>query len=240
MQGLRIIIGEICSFLEARANPDLGDKYRRFFREGYDPYGITTADLEAYKKQLLEQYQDWTCSDFFDLGDQLFATGKYEAGGLAILLVASFKKQFTKDTLGRIGSWLDNGVQNWAHNDVICSELITPLWKRKVIALEDLASWRQGNSKWQRRSAAVGIIPLIKEAESADPYLDFIQPLMLDPVREVQQGVGWMLRETWKRYPQATEALLLEYKDSAPRLIYQYATEKMAKEEKARFKANKK
>ncbi|MGE5454556.1 MAG: DNA alkylation repair protein, partial [Methylocystaceae bacterium] len=86
---------------------------------------------------------------------------------------------------------------------------------------------------------AVGIIPQVKQTEDATIYLNFIRPLMMDNAREVQQGTGWMLRETWKQHPEQTEAFLLEYKDVSPRLIFQYATEKMCKEDKARFKANK-
>jgi hypothetical protein len=37
-----------------------------------------------------------------------------------------------------------------------------------------------------------------------------------------------------------TEAFLLKWKNEAPRLIYQYATEKMTAEEKKRFKKEKK
>ncbi len=70
--------------------------------------------------------------------------------------------------------------------------------------------------------------------------LDFITPLMHDPERVVQQGMGWFLREAWKIKPKPVETFLLKYKDSAPRLIFQYATEKMSKEDKLRFRAEKK
>jgi len=58
----------------------------------------------------------------------------------------------------------------------------------------------------------------------------------VDPAREVHQGVGWFLREAWKIQPIPVEEFLLKYKDTAPRLIFQYATEKMKPEEKERFK----
>jgi 3-methyladenine DNA glycosylase AlkD len=63
--------------------------------------------------------------------------------------------------------------------------------------------------------------------------------MMVDDERVVQQGLGWFLRESWKRYPDETEELLLEFKDRAGRVIYQYATEKMTAAAKARFKAEK-
>ena len=62
---------------------------------------------------------------------------------------------------------------------------------------------------------------------------------MMDKEREVHQGVGWFLREAWKIEPAPVEAFLLKYKDTAPRLIFQYATEKMTPEEKNRFRKSK-
>ncbi|MGE5381177.1 MAG: DNA alkylation repair protein [Methylocystaceae bacterium] len=235
------VLKEIRQFMETKANPEMAAKYTRYFREGYEPFGITQADLEVFKKSMLQRYQPiWGINEFFDLGDQLFATGRYEEGGLAILLIAGLKTQFNRETINRIGNWLQNGVKNWAHSDVICSELITPLWKKELVTLTDISSWRESDSKWQRRAAAVCLLPMVKKADDIAPYLEFVRPLMTDSVREVQQGTGWMLREAWKRHPSAAETFLLEYKDISPRLIIQYATEKMSKEEKARYKANKK
>jgi 3-methyladenine DNA glycosylase AlkD len=54
----------------------------------------------------------------------------------------------------------------------------------------------------------------------------------------VQQGVGWFLREAWKRQPKPIEDFLLRHKDTAARLIFQYATEKMSAHEKSRFRRN--
>jgi 3-methyladenine DNA glycosylase AlkD len=62
---------------------------------------------------------------------------------------------------------------------------------------------------------------------------------MMDKEREVHQGVGWFLREAWKIDNEPVEEFLLRYKDSAPRLIFQYATEKMTPEGKSRFRRNK-
>ena len=77
---------------------------------------------------------------------------------------------------------------------------------------------------WQR-----GRIP-------AQEILDFLQPLMLDTEKTVQQGVGWVLRELWKLSPREVEEFLFQNKETAPRLIIQYATEKMNKDKKKRFR----
>jgi 3-methyladenine DNA glycosylase AlkD len=62
---------------------------------------------------------------------------------------------------------------------------------------------------------------------------------MTDPEREVHQGTGWFLREAWKLQPAPTEIFLLKWKETAPRLIFQYATEKMTAEAKLRYRRSK-
>ena len=63
--------------------------------------------------------------------------------------------------------------------------------------------------------------------------------MMMDPEREVHQGLGWFLREAWKKQPEPTELFLLKWKNTAPRLIFQYATEKMTPEGKQKFRKQK-
>jgi 3-methyladenine DNA glycosylase AlkD len=63
-----------------------------------------------------------------------------------------------------------------------------------------------------------------------------IEALMLDSDKFVQKGLGWFLREAWKRHPEETEDFLLKWKDACGRTIVQYATEKMDKVNKGRFR----
>jgi 3-methyladenine DNA glycosylase AlkD len=83
------------------------------------------------------------------------------------------------------------------------------------------------------------MLALLKSEFDPARLLDFIRPMMMDDERVVHQGLGWFLREIWKKRPAETEQFLLEWKDTAARLIFQYATEKMAPEQKARFRREK-
>jgi 3-methyladenine DNA glycosylase AlkD len=80
------------------------------------------------------------------------------------------------------------------------------------------------------------MINLVKCGRPVEPLLEFVTPLMMDEERVVHQGVGWFLREAWKRQPEPVERLLFEWKDRAARLIFQYATEKMSAQQKERFR----
>jgi 3-methyladenine DNA glycosylase AlkD len=220
-------------------NPELVAKYARYFREGYDAYGLTEKQLHEFMEEELAAHPDWSVRDIVDLGLVLFAEGKYEMGSLGLLWLEKRKKQWDRDTLPAVKSWYDRGVSNWAHSDVICSRILSPLIGNGLATLGDLAEWRSAESRWTRRAVPVAMLVLRK---TVDPgiLLDFLEPMMGDGERVVHQGLGWFLRDLWKIHPLPVEALLMRYKDTSARLIFQYATEKMTKEQKERFRRAKK
>jgi 3-methyladenine DNA glycosylase AlkD len=228
---------EIRDWCASQADPKQVAKYARYFREGYDAWGIHDGDeWIAQKRQWLTAYSDLGLSGFLELGTLLFSTGKYEEAAAGIWLVAQFKREFKKSTLAAIAKWFPAGVRNWAHTDVICAELLGYIVETGIAGLEDFGRWRTSDQKFQRRAVPVTMIALLKKTDDYGPLLDFLRPMMLDEERVVQQGLGWFLREAWKRQRLVVEEFLIEFKDTAPRLIYQYATEKMTPEQKNRFR----
>jgi len=67
----------------------------------------------------------------------------------------------------------------------------------------------------------------MKKTRQVMPSILFVEKLMTDSEREVHQGMGWFLREAWKINSSEVEPFLEKWKDTAPRLIIQYACEKM-------------
>jgi len=234
---LEKIAADIRAFCRAHADPALAKKYAIYFKEGYDAYGVPGEATEKEKKRLREVYgAELGLKGFLDLGDLLFASGKYEEGFFAISLAAPFRPEFKKSHLARFARWFDTGVRNWAHGDVLCGEITGPLLAEGVAPLEAFGPWRKARSKWRRRAVPVSMLSLLKTEVKIKPLLTFIAPMMADEERVVHQGLGWFLREAWKKETPPVEAFLLKYKDTAARLIFQYATEKMTAADKARFR----
>jgi len=117
--------------------------------------------------------------------------------------------------------------------------ILPDLVKQNVITIDDFIPWVISEFKFQRRCAPVTLIKSLKTTPDLNTLFDFIEPLMTDPEREVHQGAGWFLREAWKVNREVTEKFLEKHKNTAPRLIIQYATEKMTKEERLRFRREK-
>lgn len=234
------LAAEIRAWCEAHANPEQAARYARYFTEGYDAWGCGGKNPAWTAKQAewLETYRGLGVRGFLKLGELLLAGGKYEEGGLAILFLAKYRDRMDAKSFQKLSRWFEAGIRNWGHTDVLCSEVIAPLLAEGRVGLDELAPWRESPLKYQRRAVPVGMLGLLKTTDGVPDLLNFLRPLMMDPERVVQQGLGWFLRESWKKSVRPVEAFLMEWKDRSPRLIFQYATERMAAGARGRFRRN--
>ncbi len=237
---LERLLSEIREFYGAHANAELVAKYAKYFVEGYDAYGVPESVLKPKREEWFK-----TCTGelglqgILDLGDLLWQDGKYEEGFLAIYLAGKLKKEYSPAVFERLGTWLEIGVRNWAHGDTLCGRVLGEFLSRSIVPLDALGPWRQSPAKFKRRAVPVTMLVLLKGDRDVEPLVEFLRPMMLDGEKVVHQGLGWFLRDAWKRQPEPVEAFLLQWKDTAARLIFQYATEKMTPEYKARFRREK-
>jgi len=228
---------EIRKFCKKNADEKIVKKYARYFVEGYDAYGLDAKLIESQRELWFEKYKDdLGFEGFLKLGDLLIKDGKYEEVFFAIWFVSKFQKEFTPKTLDRFYKWIDTGVKNWAHSDVLSGEILSPFLTNNIVTLDKFADWRKSKNKWHRRAVPVTMIKYLKNEPVTKTLLEFIDPIMMDEEKVVRQGLGWFLREAWKRNPVPVERFLVKWKDKCGRLIIQYATEKMKPKEKERFR----
>ena len=230
---------EIRDFCRANADEAVVKKYSRYFKEGYDAYGVSRDKYEE-KVDLLIKDKRINMKLVLSASRHLVKSGKYEEASFAIRLLSTFSEEFTIATFNEIGKWFEIGITNWAHTDAICGMLIPPFFEKDIISLKSLSGWRTAKNKYQRRAVPVAMIELLKSTDDYARLFDFIEPLMTDSERVVHQGLGWFLREAWKIRKKQTETFLFKWKNDAARVIFQYATEKMTPEQKKRFRKEKK
>ncbi len=232
------IINDFREFCRENADPAIVQKYSRYFKDGYHGWGLASGLFQARVTEILA-IPGMDLSVVLSMAETLVKSPKYEEVSAAILMTRKLDKQWTPDTFKSVERWFSLGITNWAHTDYICGEIMPEFFKKRLITLDSISGWRSATNKFQRRAAVVSLIKPMKLSEDFNPYFDFIAPLMMDPEREVHQGLGWFLRETWKKQPEPTEAFLLKFKDTSPRLIFQYACEKMTPGDKLRFRRDK-
>jgi len=235
-------VKEIRNFCETNSDPEIIKKYQKYFKEGYDGYGI---DDKVFKKQIevwLKQWKDeMTIESYLSLGDELMKNGRFEEKHIAISFLKSGRQDFSKDTFNRVGNWFDCGINDWATTDVLCMLVLSSLLFDQIIGFNDLKTWIDSASEWKRRAVPVALVELDKLRKDLNPIetLELVEPLMLDDSEYVQKGLGTLLRGMWKKHPSDIEGFLMKWKDQCGRLIIQYSTEKMDKEYRKKFRKSK-
>lgn len=232
------IFSQMQQYGEENRNPARVEKYSRYFKEGYDAFGLDEGLLDQKVDWLVEQ-PGISYGMVLEASLLLVASPKYEMAACAFKLLLKFKKEWDLRLFHTIEQWFPIGINNWAHTDYLCGELMPWLFKKRIISTDDLRDWRTSSFRFQRRASVVSLIKPMKLEQDFTPFFNFIEPMMHDPERVVHQALGWLLREMWKKQPEPVEAFLLRFRDTAPRLIFQYATEKMKPEDKLKFRRQK-
>jgi 3-methyladenine DNA glycosylase AlkD len=228
---------DIQNFLKKNGSRLIVEKYARYFKEGYDPYGVPPEKMSAKTREWFKACQEkLSIRQITDLCEELMKSGKYEETSIAIAFMRMLREHYSKSLFNAMGRWFEKYIVNWAHCDGACSEVLYPFIADRIVDFKDLLKWVDSSSKWRRRAVPVTMVTVVSKTGNVAQALQASRKLMLDPERVVHQGVGWLLRESWKKSPKKVEDFLYRWKDQAPRLIIQYATEKIDKEKRKRFR----
>lgn len=231
------IIKEIRAFCSENSDQTIVTKYAKYFKEGYDGYGVDDKLIVAQRDIWLDKWHGTlSINDYLEIGDKLVSSKKFEEIAFAIHFISFQSEHYSYKVFKRIGNWFKLGIENWGSTDVLCMLVLTHFIRDKVIDFKQLKEWTTAPSEWQRRAVPVTLAQIIKYNFELNNILSVIEPLMLDKSEYVQKGVGTLLRGLWKKHSAETEQFLLKWKDDCGRLIIRYATEKMDKEHKKRFK----
>ena len=239
--GAENLTNELILFCQTNSDEKFVRKYAIYFREGsseYDAYGVDPLLTFEKAKELTER-KEITLALLMEAAPALLKSGKQEETLFLLLLVEKKLKQLEAWHFAEIGHWFEVGIINWAQCDMLCNKIVPWFFLKNMVPISSLTAWQNSSFRFQRRAVAVPLIKLLKSTDNYSQFFELITPLMMDEERVVHQGVGWFLREAWKKQPAQTEKFLLLWKDKSARLIFQYATEKMTKEERLRFRRTK-
>ena len=232
------LVQEIKSYCVENADTERVQKSQRYFKEEFVGYGLMAPQVYAKVKDLLKT-QAFSLSVVLEAMPTFMESKMFEEITFGLLLTDAQWKQFTPETFQTIESWFSFSITNWAHADTLAMLILPRFLDKKIVEMNDFRAWLDSPYKFQRRCVPVTLIKHIKKIKEVMPSILFVEKLMSDPEREVHQGMGWFLREAWKISPAEVEKFLEKYKNTAPRLIIQYACEKMTPENKLRFKRSK-
>lgn len=103
---------------------------------------------------------------------------------------------------------------DWSTTDWFCTRVLDPtIIKHGLAAANIVAAFRQSDNLWQRRASMVSF----RHASGDRTYHLLIKTIIADllPANErfIQTGIGWVLADMSKPYPDEAEALFRQYLD---------------------------
>lgn len=201
----------------------------RYFRGEYalQFFNVGTPRVRALARRTVTEHPEWTIVDALAFAELLIADPVLEVKGVAVEVVARYRRSFAPAHLAMWKRWLAaNHASNWATTDSICGLLIGPLLVAHPELAGSLRSWSASRNLWVRRASAVGLLPGIRRRLHIDQ--GFATAVILHPDEHdlMHKAVGWLLRELGKVDPGRLERHLLEHGPAIPRTTVRYAIER--------------
>ncbi len=213
--------------------------FPRYFKTGKGEYaegdeflGVTVPNIKLVAKN----YQTLSFPEL----KEVLASPKHEVRLLgAHVLVAQFARARTRaEQTAVYRFYLQNltGINHWDIVDASTHKLIGVYVLSLTAAERDavLVPLAEHCNVWRRRVALVAMYRLIKERELV--YVSkFLTRFVADDHQLIHKGLGWMLRELGKYAPERLSRFLHKYHRRLAAVTICYATEKMARSERALY-----
>jgi 3-methyladenine DNA glycosylase AlkD len=206
---------------------DASRYFRGTSRLGF--YNVGTGRVRALAREIVAGHREWSVDAALAFADLLIADRYLEVKGVAIEVLARFRRQFQPTYLRAWKRWLASDfADNWATTDGICGMLIGPLLVAHPELVPRLASWARDRNLWVRRAAIVALIPPLRKHDVLEQVYATARMLHDDQADLIQKAVGWALREAGKVDPQRLERYLRANGRQIPRTTIRYAIERFA------------
>jgi 3-methyladenine DNA glycosylase AlkD len=229
------VVRAICRHLKDHGNAEHAAGVQWFFKEQVRSRGWYTADLRRYARALHKDLAG-DQARLLDVAESLFARPVLEEKATAVCMVQPSLRHFGNHEFRRFERWLD-AVASWADHDALAMYLLGPLIAADPRRVKRPAMWAASTNRWRRRAAAVSLIHGIRRGAFAREATAITMQLLADRDDMVQKGLGWLLREWAKHDPAEAVPVLLQIRDTAPRLVLRTGCETLGPAQRARVLA---
>ena len=223
-------MNDLLASIRARLLAQVDEAYREgtrnYFKEPIEPLGVRSALVKKLAGQVWRQVKPWPKARIWELCRALWETGTMEEGSIATTLAARLEPRLTPEDFEEFEDWLGRYVANWAHCDDLCTHALGRLLLRHKELLPRTDSWAGSENRWLRRASAVALIPLAKSG-ALPPVFARADALLPDADDLVRKGLGWLLKEAGRNFPDPVSAYLLAHRRDMARVALRIAVEKL-------------
>lgn len=189
------MIASMRAELVAHSEPHKLPIMQRFFKEPIDAYCTYTEHVRRISQRHARQFAEWARETRKELTDELWQSGKFEEGSLAIQLHGRILRHCGPRDFMSCSAWLDRYVANWAHCDALCAEVLGLLLIRHPEWVTQVADWSRSKRLYKRRASAVVLLKGFRSGLFDRELRDVESILAGDKEDLIKKAVRWIRAE---------------------------------------------
>lgn len=233
-------LGDIHAEIQQRfreaGSEEKAESVRRFFKESIDTYGVSATLAKSLASEFARTYSSLAKSDWFDLCDLLWTSGKHEEGLMACHLSLRQKKHFVEDDFARFEEWVTTCISNWAQCDTFCNHTVGTFVEKYPAYVKKLIGWTNSGNRWVQRAAAVSLIVPAAKGLFVRESEEIIRQLSNSRDDMVQKAIGWLMKSMAEHDQEYVLDFLVAHRN-LPKLSVRYASEKFSVANREKLKS---
>ena len=173
----------------------------KYLKTNLKCYGVYSKDLLFSVNEFYKSHKDISKESLLYLLDRLWSSNSHTEKTIGIKLAGKYISLFGPEDLSYFKRWLSE-CDGWCHTDYICSLVVGRLVYKYPSIKKEINSWRKNKVLWVRRASLISYIISIRYT-NRDIKDIFYNSIYLSGEKDffIRKAIGWILRETSKKYP---------------------------------------
>jgi 3-methyladenine DNA glycosylase AlkD len=218
---------DIIKALRRERDPARARAVQRYFSDGVKALGVGAPTVrDVVRKRTKPLRGVWPLDRAVQCCDLLLKEPQIEVRAAGVLVLATFKKDFTPALMDQAGKWLRKRLDNWALVDSLSGSVLTPLLEKYPPQIvRTLQVWSRDKCLWVRRATVVTLVPFARRGQRLDLAYQLARDSLADREDLMHKAVGWLLREAGRTDADRLRRFLLRHGPAIPRMSLRYAIE---------------
>lgn len=205
-------VQEIIRVLEDRlasvATPDRAEHEKRYLKSDLTFLGASVWQIEAAVKELAGSPRALSHDEVVALVEELWSAPVHERRMAAVMFLERNAARLSADDLPLLER-LVRQSRTWALVDGLASDVLGRLVEADGNQLSvELDRWASDRDFWIRRASLLAELRPIRHGAALDRFLARADAMLEEREFFIRKAIGWVLRESGKRRPDAVTAWL--------------------------------
>ena len=226
------LITQIDTALRARGAPERAAHEKAYLKSGLEHYGTSVPAIRSVAKDVASQHRDLSRDGLLRLVSGLWEAPVHERRMAAIELLGIYQERLCGKDIVFLERLLRES-QTWALVDPLAISVTGRLVEHQPDLGVVLDRWAVDHDFWIRRAALLALLgPLRRGEGDFQRFAGYADAMLGDKEFFVRKAIGWVLRDTAKKRPDAVFAWLLPRASRASTVTIREAIKPLPEEQR--------